>query len=187
MSAVQSRPAPSRDKIISQPSPKSDQEPHSPAAGDESSAVSGLQHRGSVLVHILLAAVAGIVVTAGLADRSRVYVGDDFTTVGGKTRNHTAAFDTATGALDPAFKPSVSGKVRAISATNTTIYFGGNFFSVNGSIRTRLAARNGALSATWRPVADDGEVFALLVPPDHSRVIVGGRFQKLLVAELRSP
>ncbi|MGI8332092.1 hypothetical protein ACRYCC_19165 [Actinomadura scrupuli] len=119
---------------------------------------------------------------AASPDGSRVYVGGEFTTVDGQTRNHIAAFNTATGALDPAFKPSVSGKVRAIAATNSTVYFGGNFFSVNGAKRTRLAAAaksNGALSATWKPVADDDEVFALLVSPDGKRVIVGGRFQKL--------
>jgi hypothetical protein len=119
---------------------------------------------------------------AASPDGSRVYVGGDFTTVDGQTRNHIAAFDTTTGALDSAFKPSVSGKVRAIAATNSMVYFGGNFFSVNGSKRTRLAAAaksNGALSTTWKPVADDNEVFALLVSPDQKRVIIGGRFQKL--------
>jgi hypothetical protein len=119
---------------------------------------------------------------AASPDGSHVYVGGEFTTVDGQTRNHIAAFKTATGALDTAFKPSVSGKVRAIAATNSTVYFGGNFFSVNGSARTRLAAAavsNGALSTTWKPVADDDEVFALLVSPDAKRVIIGGRFQKL--------
>jgi hypothetical protein len=119
---------------------------------------------------------------AASPDGSRVYVGGEFTTVDGQARHHIAAFDTATGALDSHFKPSVSSKVRAIAATNSMVYFGGNFFSVNGSHRTRLAAAaasNGALSATWKPVADDNEVFALLVSPDGKRVIVGGRFQKL--------
>jgi hypothetical protein len=111
----------------------------------------------------------------------RIYVGGDFTAVDGKTRDHIAAFDTATGKLDTAFHPAVSSVVRGIAATNSKVYFGGNFFSVNGHARTRLAAAqasNGAL-LSWAPTADDDEVFALLMSPDQSRVIIGGRFQKL--------
>ncbi|MWA04176.1 PKD domain-containing protein [Actinomadura sp. LD22] len=117
---------------------------------------------------------------AASPDGKRVYVGGDFTAVDGQTRNHVAAFDTATGALDTSFAPSVSAKVRAIAATNSTVYLGGNFFNVNGGSRTRLAAvqaSNGANIDAWRPTADDDEVFALALYGD--RVIVGGRFQQL--------
>ncbi|MGI8331772.1 LamG-like jellyroll fold domain-containing protein [Actinomadura scrupuli] len=115
-------------------------------------------------------------------DGSRVYVGGDFTTVDGVARNHLAAFDTATGALVTGFAPSVSARVRAIAATNSTVYFGGNFFNVGGSARTRLAAvtaATGANISTWRPTADDDEVFAMALSPDGTRVVIGGRFQML--------
>ncbi|MCW2915157.1 MAG: Conserved secreted protein of unknown function, putative domain [Actinomycetia bacterium] len=115
-------------------------------------------------------------------DGSRIYVGGDFTSVDGQTRNHLAAFDTATGTLVSSFAPSVSARVRAIAATNSTVYFGGNFFNVNGSSRTRLAAvtaATGANLSSWRPTADDDEVFAMALSPDATRVIIGGRFQTL--------
>jgi hypothetical protein len=115
-------------------------------------------------------------------DGSRIYVGGDFTTVDGVTRNHLAAFDTSTGALVTSFAPSVSARVRAIAATNSTVYFGGNFFNVGGSARTRLAAvtaATGANLSSWRPTADDDEVFAMALSPDATRVIIGGRFQSL--------
>jgi outer membrane protein assembly factor BamB len=70
----------------------------------------------------------GLTITAS-PDGSRVYVGGDFTTVDGQARGHIAAFDTATGALDPNFKPNVGAEVRAITANNTTVYVGGNFLS----------------------------------------------------------
>ncbi|GAA3472294.1 LamG-like jellyroll fold domain-containing protein [Nonomuraea roseola] len=113
-------------------------------------------------------------------DKSKIYVGGDFTTVNGQTRNRVAAFDVATGTLDAGFAPSVGNVVRALAVSNTTVYIGGAFFNVNGSTRSRLAAvsrSNGTLQ-TWAPTTDD-EVFALLMSPDSSRVIVGGKFQSL--------
>ena len=41
----------------------------------------------------------------------KVYVGGDFTTVDGAARGHVAAFNTATGALDATFHPTVSSRV----------------------------------------------------------------------------
>ncbi|QXJ24369.1 PKD domain-containing protein [Actinomadura graeca] len=115
-------------------------------------------------------------------DGKRVYVGGEFTTVDGKARQRLAAFDTATGALVEGFAPQVGSIVRGIAATDTTVYFGGNFFNVNGKSRTRLAAvnaSNGANVDTWRPTADDDEVYALAMAPGNERVLIGGRFQKL--------
>ncbi|MDH2428942.1 LamG-like jellyroll fold domain-containing protein [Sphaerisporangium sp. TRM90804] len=113
-------------------------------------------------------------------DGSKIYVGGDFTSVDGQTRNRLAAFDTATGALDPAFAPSVGNIVRGITVSDDTVYFGGNFFSVNGQSRSRLGAvaRSNGANRSWAPTTDD-EVYALLMSPDDSRVIVGGKFQSL--------
>ncbi|MQY04004.1 LamG-like jellyroll fold domain-containing protein [Actinomadura macrotermitis] len=114
-------------------------------------------------------------------DGKRVYVGGEFTAVDGQTRNRVAAFDTATGALDPAFKPSLSNKVMAIAATADTVYLGGNFFASNGATRTRLTAvraSDGANVDAWKPVADD-EVMAMALAPGGARVVIGGKFQQL--------
>lgn len=122
----------------------------------------------------------GLVVTPS-PDGSRIYVGGDFTTVDGITRNHIAAFSTATGALVTTFAPSLSGQVRGIAVTSSTVYVGGNFFNANGSGRTRLAALNAASGALlpWAPRADDNNVAAMVMAPDNSRVIVGGSFSTL--------
>ncbi|GAB3672559.1 hypothetical protein GCM10027589_42090 [Actinocorallia lasiicapitis] len=113
-------------------------------------------------------------------DGSRVYVAGDFTTVDGQARGHVAAFNTATGALDPNFKPNVSARIRGLAVSDTTVYMGGNFFAVNGSSRTRLGAVNAATGATlpWAPTVND-EVWAMAISPAYNRVIVGGRFTQL--------
>ena len=62
----------------------------------------------------------------------------------------------------------------------TAVYTGGWFTSAQGTSRTYLAAfapANGAL-LPWAPVPDDA-VTSMVVAPDRSRVIIGGRFLNL--------
>ena len=122
----------------------------------------------------------GLTITAS-PDGSRIYVGGDFTAVDGATRGHVAAFITATGALDANFAPSVSNQVKALSASSSTLYIGGSYGSVNGSTRSNLAAVNASTGAlqSWRPAAQNGTVWAMVLAPDSSRVIVGGSFTSL--------
>lgn len=110
---------------------------------------------------------------------SKLFVGGDFDRINGNWRSRVARFDVATGALDSAFRPSVSGRVRALAVTGDTVYLGGAFKSVAGTARTRLAAVdwNGAVKP-WAPSAS-GEVWALAASPTHNRVVVGGAFNSV--------
>jgi PKD repeat protein len=117
-------------------------------------------------------------------DRSTIYVGGDFTSIDGKTRQHIAAFDASTGALLENFKPNLNGSVRAISISGdgNTVYAGGMFTSAGGNARNKLAkfaAGTGALDPLWTPSADDGRVQALVVSPAGDKVVVGGRFSTM--------
>ena len=118
-----------------------------------------------------------IYAVAASADGSRIFVGGDFTTVNGVTRNRIAAFDTATGALVTNWKPSVSYRVKTISVSGTTVYFGGSFGLVNGTERLRLAAVSTSLGTLlpWAP-ASNGDVYAVDVADDGSKVYAGGQF-----------
>ena len=114
---------------------------------------------------------------AASADGSRIYIGGDFTTINGVTRNRIAAFDTATGALVSNWHPSVSYRVKTISVSGDTVYFGGSFGLVNGTDRLRLAAVTADLGTLlpWAP-SSDGDVYAVDVADDGSKVYAGGQF-----------
>jgi hypothetical protein len=110
-------------------------------------------------------------------DGLRLYVGGDFTIVNRVSHQHLVAFGITSGALVSTFRPTINGIVEALAATNTSVYAGGAFTEVNGTLRTRLAllAKDTAKLANWAPTANS-DVRALLVAPNRSRLIVGGAF-----------
>lgn len=118
---------------------------------------------------------------AASPDGSRLYVGGDFTTVNGQSRNRVAAFDTATGALIGTFAPNVGYHVYALAVTDTTVYVGGNFQGVGTSVRNGLAAFRASDAALldWAPSATGGTVTSMVRSPDGSKLVVGGRFTAL--------
>jgi hypothetical protein len=101
-----------------------------------------------------------------------VYVGGDFSNVGGQWRRNLAAID-ATGRVT-GWNPSASGPVFALAPSGDTIYLGGQFVSVGGMGRFNLAAVkvSGEVTA-WAPRAD-AFVTALTVAGDT--VYAGGYF-----------
>lgn len=121
-----------------------------------------------------------VLAVAASPDGSRVYVGGQFTTVNGGTRNRLVALNATTGAVISSFAVNVGGTVKAIVAAGDKVYVGGLFTVANGRPRSRLAAfsaSNGALTS-WNPGADY-TVNAMVMAPDSSRLVVGGAFQHL--------
>jgi PKD repeat protein len=114
-------------------------------------------------------------------DGSRVYVGGDFTTAAGGNYYRIVAISTATGQVISSFRPIMESQVRALAATNTAVYAGGTFSSVNGIARgyiARINASNGSLDTSWSASADT-VVDALAVAPDGTKVYAGGRFKNM--------
>lgn len=110
----------------------------------------------------------------------RTIIGGDFTTVGGRPRQHVAAL-RPNGTLDTSFVADTDGTVFALAGSQdgSTVYVGGAFSTVNGTARANLAAvaaAGGATVPNW--VADTTgvtpEVLALHVNGD--RLYAGGRF-----------
>ncbi len=128
-------------------------------------------------------------VNAILPVGNTVYVGGDFTAVrppgaapgtGEVARNRIAAFDATTGALVTSFNLNASASVWALSASpdGSRVYVGGDFTTLSGQSRSRLAAfttSTGALTS-WAPVAN-GRVRD--IDASASTVYLGGSFSRI--------
>ncbi|HEX6583874.1 MAG TPA: hypothetical protein VF056_09730, partial [Thermoleophilaceae bacterium] len=122
-------------------------------------------------------------VSALAASGSTVYVAGHFTQVGGTPRRHIAAVRNVPGEPGTVlpFDVDVDGPVEALALAGDTIYLGGMFTSVNGSLaalkrdRRNLAAVDATtgIARDWDPDADNA-VTALTVAGDT--VFAGGAF-----------
>jgi signal peptidase I len=114
---------------------------------------------------------------------SLLYTAGDFTAVGGTARNYLAAISTASGSPS-AWNPNVASGTQGITSialdtTNSLLYAGGDFTSVNGgTTRDRLAAFSTATGAanSWDPNVSSGAVFALALDSTSGLMYVGGSF-----------
>ena len=108
---------------------------------------------------------------------STVYVGGEFTAIGGQGRQFIAAIDAATGAAT-AWNPTpfdCASGVYALAVSGSTIYAGGPFCSIGGQPRNNIAAFDAATGSVtaWNPDANS-TVYALAV--SGSTVYAAGDF-----------
>lgn len=75
-----------------------------------------------------------------------LYVGGNFTTILGQTRQHAASINITTGTLTN-WNPQPDGFVSKMIASKGNIYMLGNFFNVNGQQRTNVASVNAVTAA----------------------------------------
>ncbi|MET0225842.1 MAG: cadherin-like domain-containing protein [Dokdonella sp.] len=121
---------------------------------------------------------ASVAALANAADGG-IYVGGDFSQIGGAARNRIAKLAaSAAGSADAGFNPSADGTVAAIAvAADGTVFAGGSFANIGGRARAfvaKLAAANGGADATWNAAAD-GAVQTLALEAS-GRLYVGGAF-----------
>ncbi|WP_198411682.1 MULTISPECIES: LamG-like jellyroll fold domain-containing protein [Cryobacterium] len=110
-------------------------------------------------------------------DGNTIYIGGNFSSVGGVNAARVAAIDPVACTVKPFRVAGVSSFVFGMAATSSTLYLAGEFQSVGGQVRKRFAAvdaTSGALLA-WAPAADTiGR--AVAVSPDGTKVAIGGDF-----------
>ena len=116
---------------------------------------------------------------------TRVYVGGDFTAVGGAARARVAALSPTSGGAF-GWSPYVNDSVKAVTTSNSgaTVYVGGDFDSAAGAGRRRLAAFNatsGNISTTFKPSISNGTgnfatVLSMDVSPNNQTLYFSGDF-----------
>jgi hypothetical protein len=127
-----------------------------------------------------------------VAGNGKLYVGGTFTQINRVTRSKVAALDPITGAVITGFGKNdddIDGTVQALAVSDTALYIGGNFTTVDGYPRSYLAAldaENGLLDQQFDPSPsnpfDDsgrtpGGIYALEMHPDNPRILfAGGNF-----------
>lgn len=112
-----------------------------------------------------------------LVHNNRLYIGGEFSTIGGITRNNAAAIDLATGTVT-GWNPNANGYVSALAARNDTVYLGGVFFEMGNTARRHLAsvnANSGSLHS-WNPQVSYPS-YVLSIAVSGSTVYAGGYFE----------
>ena len=101
------------------------------------------------------APVRALALVANASGRT-LYVGGEFTNIGGGSRSFAAALNASTGSLK-AWKANPDDFVRALAVNGPVVYMGGDFWAVGTESRNYLAAVDNSTGAvtTWDPNADD--------------------------------
>jgi hypothetical protein len=110
-----------------------------------------------------------------------LYVGGDFTTIGGQSRSRLAEVEPRTGGVVTAFSNSTSSSVRSLAAAGDRLYVVGNFGRIAGVQQPNVAAVSRStrlLDQSFNPVVD-GTVQAVTTTPNGSRVFIGGDFRNV--------
>jgi hypothetical protein len=148
------------------------------AGGQPRSGLAALDAVGGHVITTWRADVNGAVdALAASSDGTTLYVGGDFTVVGGLTRRHLAAVSTSTGAVSGWNPGAIGGSVLALVATGGRVYAGGKLTSIGSTWRPYLAAVTsaGGLDPGFDAQMDD-VVLSLALSPDTARIYAGGQF-----------
>jgi uncharacterized repeat protein (TIGR01451 family) len=119
-------------------------------------------------------------------DGQTIFVGGDFSHVGGVVRHHAAAFDANTGAL-LAWAPNFEANVHqfTVSSDGQYVYAGGGFQHVNGVLQpwaAKVTTATGALVPAFAPAISYPEfpgltmVRSVAMSLDGNSVYIGGVF-----------
>ena len=116
-------------------------------------------------------------------DSSNVYIGGAFTTINSLTRNRIARIPltSTTGAVDTSWDPNASDTVYSIALDTSYIYIGGEFTTIGGEPRNRIAripltSTTGVVDESWNPNPNNS---VTLIALDSLNIYIGGKFTSI--------
>jgi len=109
-----------------------------------------------------------------------LYVGGDFSQIGGALRTGLGCLNPTTGAATT-FNPILNGQVQSLGSFGNTLYLGGTYYNsfstFNGTTRTFAGAVDEtSFAATAFNPGLDSAVYAITPSTDGATVVVGGAF-----------
>lgn len=116
-----------------------------------------------------------------------MYVGGEFTNIGGNMRNHIAALNATSGNAT-AWNPGANGTVSALAVNKTNIYAGGNFDSIGGQNHKYIAALDASTgnATSWDPNSNNYvgtlAVSGTTVYASGSFTVIGGQNRNFIAA-----
>ena len=122
--------------------------------------------------------VNSFVYTIALSGNS-IYVGGQFSLIGGQTRYKIAKLNNSNGNADTSWNPNADGTVQTITISGSNVYTGGNFANIGGQLRNYIAKLdtvNGTADATWNP---NSEASINTIVTNGSDIYTGGLFSSI--------
>ena len=110
------------------------------------------------------------------ANDSAVYVGGQFTSIGGVTRNRIAK--VSHGGTVNSWNPNANNTVYSIALEDTLMYVGGDFTSIGSTSRSRVAAihTTSGMPTAWN-ISPNNSVKSIRT--DQDRIYMGGNFNRI--------
>lgn len=118
-------------------------------------------------------------------DKTKLYAAGSFTTAGGQTKYRVVQFQLSNNgatATMTSWRPAVNGPVNGVYATDSAVFLGGTFTTVNNVDRPRLAsvsATNGNTVLPMNAVVPDYAVQDITGSPDGSQILIVGNFTQV--------
>ena len=114
-------------------------------------------------------------------DSSNIYIGGDFTNIGGQSRNYIARIskNNTIGTVDLSWNPNSSSSVYSISLNTNYIYLAGFFQTINSKSRNGLARIEksnilGTVDSSWNPFPETSYVYKIHI--DNEDFYTGGSY-----------
>lgn len=107
-----------------------------------------------------------------------LYVSGYFTSIDGQSMDHLVRINVDTGVLDTSWVPNPDDQVIDFTLNGTTMYLGGNFYTLGADSREQIGAIDvcTAEATSWNPTGFDSTIKNVVLNSDASVLFVSGEF-----------